>query len=199
MIENIVIIDTETTGLTVNDRVIEIAAVLFNIKHKAILQCFSTLLPCETNPVEHINHIKAEATQCRYPFVSGKISKEDIEATWANPMAEASIFFEEKFGLDIILMEMSAHADVCVAHNAEFDKRFVATLSCGQSLLSKPWICTKKNFTWPVSLTRLRLEDICNAMRVPYVNAHRALADCLLLSQCFERIEDLEERFNRCN
>jgi DNA polymerase-3 subunit epsilon len=127
------------------------------------------LLPCDSNPVQNINHISPESTQSNYSLAN----------------------------LDSILMGLVDSAQVCVAHNAEFDKRFISLLSTGQHILNKPWVCTKANFTWPATLPRLRLEDICNAMRVPYVNAHRALADCLLLAQCFQRVEDLEARFEK--
>lgn len=171
MIENIVIIDTETTGLSPakGSKIIEIAAVLFNLKHKVILQSYATLLPCETNPVEHINHISAEATKCDYSLIK----------------------------LDDILMSIVDKAQVCVAHHKKFDMDFVGLLSCGKHILNKRWICTKADFKWPVTLQRYRLEDICNAMRVPYINAHRALIDCLMLAQCFQRVEDLEDRFNK--
>lgn len=170
MIENILIIDTETTGLEPSKgaKTIEVAAVLFNLKNKVVLQNYSTLLPCETNPVEHINHISVDATNCNFSLCL----------------------------LDSILINMAANAQACVAHNAVFDKKFLSLLGCGQHLLNKKWICTKANFTWPVPLSRLRLEDICNGMKVPYVQAHRALNDCLLLAQCFGKIEDLQHRFN---
>jgi DNA polymerase-3 subunit epsilon len=198
MIENILILDTETTGLFPDkgDKVIEIAAVLFNVKHKAILQCFSTLLPCDANPVEKINHISPEMTQCEYPFIQSKLNDE-ISAAWNDPNLSGSIQYEEALTFNFLLMEMALAADACVAHNAQFDKSFIATLPCGGNLLNKKWICTKNNFTWPVPLARLRLEDICNAMSVPYLNAHRAIIDCLLLAECFQKIEDLQERINR--
>lgn len=171
MIENILIIDTETTGLDPGKgaQVIEIAAVLFNLKHKSVLQSYATLLPCDENPVENINHIKAEATRANYSQFS---------MLW--------------------ILGMFDYAQACVAHNAQFDMKFIETLDKGDVLLNKKWICTKKDFKWPVPLPRNRLQDICEAMGVQYLNAHRALADCLLLAQCFEKVEDLEERFNRC-
>jgi len=198
MIENVLIMDTETTGLFPNkgDTVIEIAAVLFNVKHKAILQCFSTLLPCEVNHAEKINHISAEATQCNYPF-SRHLSSDEIRKAWENPVSEATILYEENITFNRILIDMCNSADACVAHNAQFDKGFIALLPCGQHLLNKKWICTKNNFTWPVHLARMRLEDICMAMGVSYVNAHRAMTDCFLIAQCFQKVEDLEGAINR--
>lgn len=200
MIENILIVDTETTGLMPDkgDKVIEIAAVLFNLKHRTVLQSFATLYPCETNPVERINHIKAEATQCKYPFVRNPYKEELLDDVWKNPQEASTLIYQEVILVDTIMIEMLHAAQACVAHNAEFDKKFVKTLAYGNAFLNKRWICTKAHFTWPIPLNRFRLEDICNAMKVPYDNPHRALTDCLLLAQCFEKIEDLESRFNRC-
>lgn len=197
-IENILIMDTETTGLfpEKGDKVIEIAAVLFNVKHKAILQCFSTLLPCDANPVEKINHISPEMTKCAYPFAEHNLNKEII-AAWHDPKSPGTVIYDESLTYNLILMEMALAAESCVAHNAQFDKSFIAKLPCGEMFLNHKWICTKNNFTWPVPLARLRLEDICTAMSVPYVNAHRAMADCLLLAQCFQKVDDLQERINR--
>lgn len=169
MIGNILILDTETTGIDPkNSQVIEVGAVLYNLKHKAVLQCYSSLIPCETNPVEHINHISAESTNCEYQVNT----------------------------INQILERMAAHAAVCVAHNASFDKKFIEMLPCGELLLSKRWICTKENFTWPVQLKRFRLQDICESMGVQYANAHRALTDCLFLAQCFSKVDDLQDRFD---
>lgn len=166
MIENLLIIDTETTGLepTKGSKLIEIGAVLYNIKHKIVLQSFASLFPCEENPVEDINKIPAVAT------------RERMAVNSVNPH----------------LIEMASCAQVCVAHNAEFDKKFLAQLGCGQILLEKKWVCTKKDFKWPVMLTRNRLQDICEALKVPYVNAHRALTDCFFLVECFNKVPFLD-------
>lgn len=199
MIENILIVDTETTGLDPKNgsQVIEIAAILFNLKHKSILQCFSTLLPCETNPVEQINRISPSLTQCEYPFRVSALMADEYEAAWQDPANQVgSLIYEETISFNMILIQMAREAQCCVAHNAQFDKKFIATLPCGDALLGKRWICTRNDFRWPVHLSGKKLQDICKAMDVPYLNAHRALMDCLLLSQCFERVHDLDQRFN---
>lgn len=170
MIENILILDTETTGLDPSKgcKVIEIGALLYNLKHKQVIQTLSTLLYCDENPVQNINHIDPAWTQ---------VPKEELAAI--------------KF-----LGFMARQAQAIVAHNAQFDRRFMDTIEVDEEFREKKWICTKSDFEWPVPLNRMRLEDICNAMKVPYINAHRALNDCSFLAQCFDNIADLEDRFN---
>lgn len=195
MEENILIIDTETTGLSPSENdVIEIAAILFNVKHKSVLQCFSTLLPCDTNKAIHINKIKPEATIANFPFIKALDEKEPINIC-IDPNGRGITLYSETLHFNRILFEMVDAAQLIVAHNAQFDKKFIEKLSCGRYLLNKKWICTKNDFKWPVPLERKRLEDVCTAMGVVYTYAHRALEDCLLLAKCFEKIIDLHERF----
>lgn len=169
MIENILILDTETTGLNADkgDKVIELAVILYSLKHKTILQNFSTLFPCESNPVEHINGIKAEATKASIPldFINAQVKV------------------------------MAANAGALVAHNAQFDKKFLKTLSIWPDIQHMPWVCTKEDFKWPVQLYRNRLQDVCAAMGVAYADAHRALNDCKLIADCFSKVNDLSTRF----
>ncbi len=165
MIENILIIDLETTGLSPEkDKTIEIGAVLYNIREKVVLQQLGFFLPCEENPVEHINHIKPE---------------------WTRLTSAIGQFMDA-------VIEMMTASDALVAHNAKFDKGFLDKLFP----VYNKWICTKDDFKWPVQLNRKRLQDVCEAMGVPYVDAHRSLPDCNLLVQCFNKVDDLYERFN---
>jgi DNA polymerase-3 subunit epsilon len=172
--KNVLIIDTETTGLHPDkgDKIIEIGAMLFNVEHRVVLQNFSTFLPCETNPVEHINNIKAEWTKC-------------------SPNTHSALSF---------LKDMAKNAQAFVAHNAEFDKKFLQTVKeLDGEFWSKRWICTKADFKWPVALFRNRLQDVCFAMGVPYADAHRALIDCHFLALCFSKVDDLEHRLISAN
>lgn len=168
--KNILILDTETTGLdpTKGAIVIEIGVILYNVTHKTILQNFSTLLPCAENEAYEINKIKSVATR--------------------EPMANQHTIK--------ILCAMLDEAQAVVGHNVSFDKKFIAsTPKLGEYFCRQDvkWICTKKDFKWPVNLFRNRLEDICKAMGVNYVDAHRALSDCNLLAQCLERVSYLED------
>jgi DNA polymerase-3 subunit epsilon len=167
--KNILIIDTETTGLDPSKgaKMIELGAMLYSVEHKEVLQNLSTFLPCDVNPVENINNIKAEWTQEKIPV-------------------DASITF---------FKWMARNADAYVAHNADFDKKFLRTLpQLDGEFWAKRWICTKSDFRWPVQLFRNRLQDVCAAMGVPYVDAHRALIDCHFIAMCFSKVEDLEQR-----
>ncbi len=170
MIENIIIIDTETTGLNAakGSVMIEVAAVLYNLKRKCILQQFTSLLPCHENPVIHINNIDPIDTQLRY----------------SKPI------------INLVIESMAMKAQAFVAHNAQFDKSFMETLDLFPHSANLKWICTVKDFQWGVQLARRKLQDVCEAMNVPYVNAHRALNDVNFMIECFSKIEDLSERMN---
>ena len=164
MIENILVLDIESTGLDAKKhKCIEVGAVLFNIPHRTILQQFSTLFPCDENPVEDINNIKPAATQATYSH-----------HYW-----------------DVHFMTMVHSSQAIVAHNAQFDKKFIDEFNL--NILS-PWICTKNDFEWPVNLPRKRLQDVCEAMGISYDKSHRALADCMFIIDCFGKLDDLESR-----
>lgn len=170
---NVLIVDTETTGLFPEKGAvcIEVGALLYSVTHKKVLQTFSTFLPCETNEVEHVNHIKAE---------------------WTRSLMAKEMPFR-------FLNEMGHYANFIVAHNAEFDKKFLLTIPAlqGKQLFNTRWVCTKDHFPWPINLPRKRLQDVCEALKVPYVDAHRALTDCQFLADCFSKVADLEERFKK--
>lgn len=166
-VNNVVIIDTETTGLSVEKgaKLIEIGAVLYSVKHRTVLQTISTLVPCETNEAQDINGISAEAS--RLPMVEKPIT-------------------------DLVLLDMVAHADAIVMHNAKFDISFLKLYY--PQLLTKPIICTKDDYRWSKILYRKRLMDICEAYEVEYNEAHRAINDCLLLAACFSHEIGLQQR-----
>ena len=63
-LENILILDTETTGLdNENDDCLEVGSILFNVKSRSVLAQQSFLLPVENNNAEKINNIPAEITR----------------------------------------------------------------------------------------------------------------------------------------
>ena len=164
--KNILILDTETTGLdNENDDCLEVGSILFNVRSRSVLAQQSFLLPVENNNAEKINNIPAEIT--RLP----------------QPLFEAIKYFES-------LVQVS---DVIVAHNAEFDKKWFGLKKLPH--IEKQWICSMDDITWPSDRqlkNRPSVKDLALAYGVPVWNAHRALTDCISLSEVFKRCNELE-------
>ena len=168
---NILILDTETTGLTnENDDCLEVGSILFNVKSRSVLAQQSFLLPVEKNLAEKINNIPAEIT--RLP----------------QPLLEAIKYFES-------LVKVS---DLIVAHNAEFDKQWFGLDKLPQ--IKKTWICSMDDISWPADKqlkSRPSVRDLALAYGIPVWKAHRALTDCIYLAEVFKRCTDLEQLLSR--
>ena len=165
--ENILILDTETTGLDNEiDDCLEVGSILFNVKNRSVLAQQSFLLPVENNNAEKINNIPAEITRLPQPFF------------------EAIKYFES-------LLQVS---DVIVAHNADFDMKWFGVKKLPH--IEKQWICSMDDITWPSDRqlkTRPSVKDLALAYGVPVWNAHRALTDCIYLAEVFKRCIELEK------
>ena len=112
-IENILILDTETTGLDENkDEIIEVGCILFNVNSKSVLSQVSFLFPVSSNDAEHVNGISAEVTNIKQPWEDGL-----------------------KFFLKLVDC-----SDLIVAHNVEFDKKWFGKGRLPK--LEKKWICS---------------------------------------------------------
>jgi len=167
--DKILIIDTETTGLDpAKGKVLEIAGVLYHIPTRSILAQTSGLCYAEDNAAYEINRIDTKTLTAMPPTVEGN--------------AKA------------MLIEMMLVADALVAHNAEFDKKWLETIVMFQPISkSKKWICTRNDVVWPVRKgISLTLVNIAVDLGVPIILAHRALSDCHILLQALECIEDIE-------
>lgn len=167
----LLIVDTETTGLNPEqDLVIEVAAILYSVENKTVLQQISTLLPVSENNAEHLNKISVAASQL-------------VEVDFSN-----------------ILWHMGANADFIVAHNAAFDNQWFDDIRLPSFTYkdvngSVPWICTCSDFEFPYQQRQGQsLVELAVLHDVPVVSAHRALTDCQLLASIFSNIDDLKER-----
>ncbi len=161
---NLLIVDTETTSLeTEKGCLIEVAAILYSVDHQTILSQFSTLIS------------GAEINGAE------KINKIKIEACYSTP----------KEIQEIALSYLNTkNYDYIVAHNAEFDKKWLEEKLNFKATV--PWICTKNDFDWQLE-GKKDLVSISLDLDVPVVSAHRALTDCILLANCFSKIEYLKQ------
>jgi len=163
----VLIIDTETTGLSPKDGavVVEVGAILFDVELRDVVAQLSFLLPTQENPAAHVNGISPELTRSAPKLMS--------------PMLKA-------------FYEMAHQADYAVAHNAEFDRKWFGE---GGSLpaLELRWICTMDDVSWPRNTKRGRPSVVSLALDygVPVWSAHRALTDCVYLAEVMKREPDL--------
>ena len=166
--ENILILDTETTGLDPKkDKIIEIAGILYNVPTKTVLSQIAYLNYAESNEAYEINKIPPEALKIL--------------------SANAHHYLFQAFA------RMYQYADLIMAHNAEFDKAFVYNNE-DIAKLDKKWICSKNDVIWPIPKSSpLNLIHISVALGVPVISAHRAITDCILLSNCLGKVDDLHQ------
>ena len=167
IIENILILDTETTGLDENkDEVIEIGCILFNVTSKSVLSQVSLLFPVSSNEAEHVNGISAEVTNINQPWQDG---------------------------LNYFL-KLVDYSDFIVAHNVEFDKKWFGQGRLPK--LDKKWICSLEDINWSFQKNlkkRPSVTDLALSFSIPVWSLHRALSDCFYISEVFKKCENLEE------
>jgi len=167
----LLILDTETTGLDPeNDNCIEVGSILFHLSTRSVLAQQSFLIPSNSNNAQLINKIPAEITRVPQP--------------WREALK--------------YLNSLLDFADLIVAHNANFDKQWFGKKFLPE--VSKKWICTMEDITWPAELQlkpRPSVRDLALAYGVPVWSAHRALSDCIYISEVFKRCDDLEELLER--
>ena len=94
----LLVVDLETTGLDPKhgSKPIEVAAALFSVKHREVLQTVSFLIPNDTNEAEHVNRISPAVTKERQPW-----------------QAAMKLFFD-----------MAEQSDYALAHNCKFDSKW---------------------------------------------------------------------------
>ena len=95
------LLDTETTGLNPEtDKTIEVAVMLFDVKHAQPVASFASLIKSDSNEAHAINGIPPEML----------LELQDPELVWR------------------AVRWVIGHAQIVIAHNASFDRQFVPDL-----------------------------------------------------------------------
>jgi DNA polymerase-3 subunit epsilon len=173
MANTLLIIDTETTGLDPRaDRIIEVAAALYDIPHRMVLWSMASLVPGPGgNPAAHVNGIPETALQAL--------------DSWLHP---------DPF------TEVARLVPACaaiVAHNADFGRRMVEASGRGARWLEKPWICSMCQLAFPRAGSSKKLTHLAADHGISTIGAHRAMADVLLLVALFQQTPDLDAQVAR--
>ena len=177
-----VVFDTETTGLSNQDRIIEISAI--RVRNGGIEATFSELI----NPEQEIS-----------PKITRLTGITNIELACARLASEVLPEFLEFIG-DLPL----------VAQNAEFDVRMINNELHRSG--SATYICLDRNDIDTMLLARElfpcwqshSLEALCAKFNIRNESAHRSLSDARATMQCFEAlihgspIEDSPEDDDNC-
>lgn len=166
--DSVLIIDTETEMIP-TENVLEIGVVLYSVKHQAVQAIASTLIPTSWgNNAEKINKIPPNLLSEASQLLEGDVRK--------------------------VFARMQTIADVFIAHNAEFD---YGMLSPDKNWASRPWLCTKSDFMWQRARPGLSLRDLALEYGVGVASAHRAVTDCLLIAEIFNRLsrDEIETEF----
>lgn len=120
------------------------------------------------------------------------VKAEANEAQAVNGISPA-LLAAEGWERDDVMSQVSAivtkEADVVVAHRAEFDRSFLPELA------SHKWLCSKFDIEWPGVPLGASLNETSLALLGYATRGHRAIADCLTLARCFERVADIKDRW----
>lgn len=93
---NVLILDIESQGLAITDRVVEVGAILWSVTHATTIAAYSTLVDQSSNAAHHVNRIP--------PAALGEGA--DEVSVWTR------------------LSGWLERAEFLVSHNASFDRRF---------------------------------------------------------------------------
>ncbi|WP_191016463.1 3'-5' exonuclease [Treponema zioleckii] len=160
--------DTETTGLkSETERIIELGAIKFN--KDGIIDSMGTLI----NPQKSISPLASSINHITNEMVQFSPTEESVIPEFIN------------FSKDCIL----------VAHNAQFDIRFVnqSLLRLGMEELQNPAIDTLRFSRWALpSNGHWKLQFLAEQFKIDTGNAHRAQDDARVCMEIFLKLAEIE-------
>jgi DNA polymerase-3 subunit epsilon len=160
MMDRVLLLDTETTGLDADAVCIEVAVCVFDVARAVPVRALSTLVRADANPAEKLNRIPAELLR----------DAPEPDKVWR------------------ALIPYARLCGAVVAHNADFDRRFVPETATGPL----PWICSCSDLAWPLAdKPGQSLITLALAHGLGVAHAHRAAADVELLARLFSRVAEM--------
>lgn len=165
------IVDLETAKhISEEQAPVEVGIVAYDTDTRTIVGTFSTLLYADTVDAVTVHRIPDEAVKS-WGVELGSVGKIPIQEI----LSLTNIWWVK----DI---------DYLVAHNAEFEQSFID----GGDI---PWLCTYKDFDlFPSGYEGKRdLISLAQWYGVGVSISHRAIYDCLLIAEIFNRVPDLKK------
>lgn len=161
------LVDVETTGLDSSDEIIEIGLVLFKYEVE------SGRL---TELVDQYSDLREPSVRC---------SAEAFEVHGISPaMTKGKRLDEPRINT------LFARAALIIAHNAAFDRRFVAKHF--PTIPQRPWMCTMRDINWDYeACNSKRLDAIAEHYGIRRERQHRAIDDAKVLLSVLRRTDKL--------
>ena len=168
----ILIVDTETTGLTAEDEIVEFAGLLLwkdGWRLREVAKYHGLREPeCSMHPAAMAAHGLSEY----------ELSDQRLD------LAKMRSLFER--------------CDVVVAHNAHFDRRFIEPILPVSR--KRTWLCSCHGINWKAhGMKNKRLQTLVEHHGIDPGRAHRAMADVVALKRLLEKkrryLEELVSEF----
>ena len=173
-----VVVDTETTGLDFEFcEIIEISAI--KVQDGLVVDRFSSLV--QPSPYLEVSDDGRKSVAFVSSFITALTGITNEMLAVAPPAQDVIPSFLSFAGDSILL-----------AHNANFDINFIFDAAQTMGLaFGNDFIDTLRIFRKALpDLSHHRLIDVCNALAVPYEQAHRAEADCIVTHSCYQKVRD---------
>jgi DNA polymerase III subunit epsilon len=148
-------VDTETTGLSNPDELIELAIILFTYN----------------NASGEINKIDDLYTGLRQPNVPVSKGAENVHHITKQQLAGCKLD-------DLKVKQLISVADIIIAHNAAFDYRFISQLY--PEVNNNQWFCSMNGIKWgEKGHVSKSLEYLLKAYDISEEQSHRAMDDTM--------------------